>query len=271
MRPLVPLCHRLLLKNIRRTKRRHAQLLDVLRRPPGRAEPVTEPDLRAPRPGSSRPAAAPASAPDKWLRTPTGWTSIPEAYQLPASSQCGLPSCPTPSSRQSFTMGDTMPSASVGFLAAAGTSRVTKSLYPTGLGLSWSSGSRGSPSLTPRPTPSSAGLRGPLIPSVSPPGRLPVRPPLSPLPPSATVLPVPSHARVLAGPLTQTASSPLSPSTSLKKKSTPLSDQKNGKGLPPGLGSTPTESRPTPHSSLETYNIVSSRRPGSVYGLRVVF
>ena len=171
--------------------------------------------LQNPTRTSSRPAAAPASAPDMWLRTPTGWSSVPEGYQLPASSQYGLPQ---------------------------------------------------------RPTPSSAGLRGPLIPSVSPPGRLPVRPPLSPLPPSATVLHVPSHARILAGPLTQTPSPPRSQCTSLKTKSTPLSDWKNGKGLPPGLGSTPAESRPTPHSSLESsYNTVSWPPPGSVYGLRVVF
>ena len=78
-------------KNIRRTKTRHSQLLDVLRR---RADPVPEPDFRT-SPGSARPAA-PSSAPDRWLRTPTGWTSIPEAYQLPASSQYGLPQLPYP-------------------------------------------------------------------------------------------------------------------------------------------------------------------------------
>ena len=31
-----------------------------------------------------------------WLRTPTGWTSVPEAYQLPESSQYGLPQLPYP-------------------------------------------------------------------------------------------------------------------------------------------------------------------------------
>ena len=89
-------------KNIRRHKRAHSQLLDVLRRP----EPVPDSDSHA-RPGTARPAAPP-SAPDRWLRTPTGWTSIPEAYQLPATpqvppvvyhgghhtcSQCGFPGC----------------------------------------------------------------------------------------------------------------------------------------------------------------------------------
>ena len=196
-------------------------------------------------------------------------------FQRPISSRpppsTGFHSCPILSSRPSSTMVDTTPSASVGFLAAAGITKDARSLSLTGPGLTWSSGSRGSPSLTTRPTPSSAGLRGPLIPSVNPPKRLPVRPPLSPPPPSATVLPVLSHARIPTGTLIQTPSSLQSPSTSLKQKLTPLSDRKNGKGLPPGLGSPPTEYRPTPHFSLESCNKVSLRRPGSVYGLRVVF
>ena len=78
-------------KNIRRYKRSHSQLLDVLR---SRSDPVPESDLRT-RPGSVKPSA-PSSAPDKWLRTPTGWTSVPEAYQLPAASQYGLPQLPYP-------------------------------------------------------------------------------------------------------------------------------------------------------------------------------
>ena len=78
-------------KNIRRSKRSHSQLLDVLRR---RTDSVPEPDFRARR-GSARPSA-PSSVPDKWLRTPTGWTSVPEAYQLPASSQYRLPQLPYP-------------------------------------------------------------------------------------------------------------------------------------------------------------------------------
>ena len=84
-------------KNIRKTETCHAQLLDVLRRPSGRAEPVSEPDPRFPRPVLSRTQSSkPSSAPDKWLRTPTGWTSVPEAYQLPASSQYWLPQLPFP-------------------------------------------------------------------------------------------------------------------------------------------------------------------------------
>ena len=83
-------------KNIRRTKTRHAQLLDVLRRPPGLANPLPEPDSHLSRPGSSRPPSAPASAPDKWLCTPTRWTSVPEAYQLPATAQYGLLQLPFP-------------------------------------------------------------------------------------------------------------------------------------------------------------------------------
>ena len=46
-------------------------------------------------PGSARPSA-PSSVPDKWLCTPNGWTSVPEAYHLPASSQYGLPQFPYP-------------------------------------------------------------------------------------------------------------------------------------------------------------------------------
>ena len=142
---------------------------------------------------------------------PLGGPPFPRPISFRPPPSTGFRSCTIPSSRQSFTMGDTIPSASVGFLAAAGTSRSARSLSPTYPGLSWSSRNRGSPSLTPLQTSSSAGLRGPLIPSVNPPLRLPVQPPLSPLPPSATVLPVPSHARVLAGPLTQTPSSPRLP------------------------------------------------------------
>ena len=158
-------------KNIGRTKTRHAQLLDVLRCPPG---PDPEPDSRTPCPGSARPTAAPASAPDKWLRTPTGWTSVPEAYQLPVTSKYGLPQLPYSQFPLVVYHGGHHPFSQCGF-----PSRAAKSPSPTGPGLSWSSGSRGSPSFTPRPTPSSAGLRGLLIPSESPPGRVPVQPPLS--------------------------------------------------------------------------------------------
>ena len=252
-------------KNIRRSKRSHSQLLDVLRR---RTDPVPEPDFRA-RPGCARPSA-PSSAPDKWLRTPTGWTSIPEAYQIPASSQYGSHSCPTLSSRQLSTTVDTTHSANVGFLAAAGNTRVAQSFSPTIPGLNWSSGNRDSLSLIPPQTPSSAGLRGTKTTSVNLPARLPVRLPLSPRPPSDTALLVPSPAHVLAGPPTRTPLSPRLLYTSQKKASVPLSDQKIGK-VRPGLVSTPTESRLLPHSSLKAYNTVSSRRPGSVYGLRVVF
>ena len=180
----------------------------------------------------------------------------------------GFPSCPTLSSRQLSTTVDTTYSANVGFLAAAGNIRVAQSFSPTVPGLNWCSGNRGSLSLTPPQTPSSAGLRGTRNTSVNLPTRLPVRLPLSP--PSDTALPVPSPARVLVGPLTRTPLLPRSPCTSQKKASVPLSDQKIGK-VRPGLVSTPTESCFLPHSSLKTYNTVSSRCPGSVYGLRVVF
>ena len=143
------------------------------------------------------PPLLPPRPPKSGYASPLSGPPFPRPISFRPPLSTGFPSCLIPSSRQSFTMGDTIPSASVGFLAVAGTSRAVKSPSPTGPGLSWSSGSRGSPCLTPRPTPSSAGLQGPLIPSGSPPWRLPVRPPLSPLPPSATVLPVPSHARFL--------------------------------------------------------------------------
>ena len=58
-----------------------------------------------------------SSPQDRWLCTPTGWTSVPEAYQLPESSQYGLLQLPYPQFSWLSTTGDTSPSASVGFRA----------------------------------------------------------------------------------------------------------------------------------------------------------
>ena len=212
----------------------------------------------------------PHRPPTSGYAPPLGGTPFPRPISFQPLSSTGFRSSPIPSSRQSSTTADTTPLASVGFLAAAETSRAVKSLSSTVPGPNWSSGNRGSPSLTPPQTPSSAGLRRTPTSSVNLPSRLPVRSPLSPLPQSATALLVPSHARVLAGPLTRTHSSPRSPCTSLKKELLPLSDQKIGQARP-GLGSIPTESRLLPHSSLKAYNTVSLCHPGSVYGLRAVF
>ena len=190
----------------------------------------------------------------------------PTSFQPPLST--GSHSCPILSSHPLSTTVDTTHSANVGFLAAAGNTRVAQNFSPIVPGLNWSSGNRGSPSLTPPQTPSSAGLRVTKTTSVNLPERLPVRLPLSP--PSATALPVLSPVRVLAGPPTRTLLLPRSPCTSQKKASVPLREQKIGK-VRPGLVSTPSESRLLPHSSLKDYNTVSLHRPGSVYGLRVVF
>ena len=202
-------------KNIRRTNTRHAQLLDVLRRPSGRAESVPETDSRFPRPVSSRfPSAQPYSAPDKWLSTPTGWTSVPKAYQLPASSQYGLPQLPFPQFPRLSTTEGTSPSASVGFLAAGGIPSVS-SPFPTGHAISWSSGSTASRRSIPLLT-----LLSPGAPELlSWPERPPVWPPLS-LKPFSTILPVLNPARGHTKPPTRTLSSPQSPSTSVKRRST---------------------------------------------------
>ena len=50
-----------------------------------------------------------------------------------------------------------------------------------------------------------------------------------------------------------------------------LGDRKAATGPPFGRASTQNDGRTVPHSSLETYNKVSSTRPGSVYGLRGFF
>ena len=105
---------------------------------------------------------------------------------------------------------------------------------------------------------------------VNPLEKLPALSPLSQQS-SDTVLPVLSRVRGLAEPLTWTLLPPWSPSTFQKKKSTITEDQRNVRDPLPGPGSIQSESRSVPHSSLEDYNRVSSRRSGSVYGLRVVF
>ena len=110
--------------NIRQSRARHGQLLDLLRSSSGRpSEPLPEPRVapgmgeppRKPGPSKSLPASYPDSA--RWLRSPSGWASVPEAYapyerqfpRLPYQesppvlyhgshfkhpfSQCGIPGC----------------------------------------------------------------------------------------------------------------------------------------------------------------------------------
>ena len=120
----VLLCCWIRSRNIRQSWDRHGQLLALLRSPSGRsAEPLPEPRatpgrVSSPRKsGPSAPASVPYPDPARWLRTPSGWTSIPEAYvpddrqypRLPYPefppvlyqgshfnhpfSQCGMPGC----------------------------------------------------------------------------------------------------------------------------------------------------------------------------------
>ena len=155
-------------------------------------------------------------------------------------------------------------SASVGFPAAAGTTRVNLNPCHIVPGPSWNSGNQGSQNLIPPPTPLSAGPLGNRTLPVSRPVSLPSSPP------SDTAPPVRSPARVSAGPRTPTPLPPRLQCTSQKRGLPPSTGSRIGKARP-GPVSTPTEPRSLPHSSLKDYNSVSSNRPGSVYGLRVVF
>ena len=208
--PPVPLRHGLLLD----TNEEHQEdqvktypALGCLAPLPGRVEPDSEPDSRFPRPVSSKPPSAqPASAPQKLLRTPTGWTSMPEAYQLPATAQYGLPQLPFPQFSPVVYYGRHQPFSQCGFPGSPGCGRDPQypqcrqeSLpYP-----SWA--------LT---TLLSAGAQG----LVKPSERLPIWFPMSLW--SGTTLPVLNPVQGRAEPPTQTLSSPQSPSTSRKKRLT---------------------------------------------------
>ena len=135
----VIVCFWIQTKNIRQTKARHSQLLDVLRsrHSTGRAELPPSPipvllGLRSQ--GSLLPSQPPPFLTSGSIPSLGGpLCQMPTSFQpLPSS---GCLSYPFPNSHQSSIMEATNPSASVGFLAAGGTSSI-----PIGLGPSLSSG-----------------------------------------------------------------------------------------------------------------------------------
>ena len=175
-------------------------------------------------------------------------------------------SCPIPSCHRLSTTVDTSPTASVGFLAAGGIPSAVNP-FPTGPAPSWNSGNPASPRLIRHPTLSSAGAPG----LACLPERLPISLQWSPRL-SGTAPPAHNRAPGRAEPSTRTpSSSPQSLSTSPRRKSALSGDRKAATGPQSGQASTPNDGRAVPHSSLEAYYMVSSTRPGSVYGLRVVF
>ena len=159
---------------------------------------------------------------------PLGGHPCPRPTNFRPLPNTGFSSCHFPSSLQLSTTEDTNPSASVGFLAAGGTPSIpsaVKTPFHTGHEHNLSSGNLILLNLTPRPTLLNAGAQG----LVNPPERLPVWSPLSQQL-SDTILPVLSLVQGCAEPLTRTLSSPRSPSTSWKKRSTLLEDKKNVRG-----------------------------------------
>ena len=263
---IVLLCCWIRSRNIRQSRACHGQLLDLLRSSSGRAsEPLSEPrvvpskvePLRKTGPAKSAPASYPDPA--RWLRTPSGWTSVPEAYvpnkrkfpRLPYPefppvlyhgshfnhpfSQCGIPGCGRDSSSTVpglvwTTIGERIPAVSSSWIHQWG---------PVGPLLP--AGPSGSPS--PLSQQSATGPKGP-----------------SPARPLGLCPPAPGG--ILCPQLQSTLVS--TPPTSFSSTSKPQ-----------GQGSTPTppseERRIVPSASVKDYNRSVSNRPGSVFGLRVHF
>ena len=79
----------------------------------GRPEPVPDQDARFPWPKFPFPQSS--ALQDRWLRTPTGWNSVPEAYQLPESSQYGPRQLPYPQLPPVVYYGGHQPFSQCGF------------------------------------------------------------------------------------------------------------------------------------------------------------
>ena len=249
-------------KNIRRTKTRHAQLLDVHAAP----QVGLSPSLSQTRgfPAKCHPNSrllSPLLPRTDGSATPPGGPQC----QRPISSQCPLStdflSCPFPSFPRLSTTEGTSPSASVGFLAEGGSPvpwipslRGTRPAGVQGAPLhrgwlrfqhSWAqelqscrAGPRGPP-FSPRSAPSC---------------------PVSFGPPSTAPKVTPS---LWLGHFRLSSLRPL-----LRRGNRHCWETRRAVRT---TQSTQSDGSAVPHSGLEAYNNVSSRRPGSVYGLRVGF
>lgn len=199
----------------------------------GWAEPASsEPDSRARAEISRVPSSQPAfSVPDKLLHTPTGWTSVPEAYQLPATSHLGLPQLPFPQFLPIIFHGGHQSFCQCGYPGCGGDQQCPQCCQESIPYLSRAQLEIREP-ISPRST------LPPTISNVGPPGR--VNPcerslvrHLPSQPPSATMRPVLSPARGVAAPHNWTPLSPRPQSTSQKKTLEALTDKKNVMDLHP--------------------------------------